>query len=58
MKYQLLGNTGVYVSRLCLGTMTFGGRGIPPYDQIGGLNQAEIQDVVNAACSGTVNLAT
>lgn len=55
MKYQLLGNTGVYVSRFCLGTMTFGGRGIPPYDQIGGLNQAEIQDVVNAALDSGIN---
>lgn len=27
MKYNLLGNTGLKVSELCLGTMTFGGRG-------------------------------
>lgn len=27
MRYQKLGNTGLFVSRLCLGTMTFGGEG-------------------------------
>jgi aryl-alcohol dehydrogenase-like predicted oxidoreductase len=25
MRYQKLGNTGLFVSELCLGTMTFGG---------------------------------
>ncbi len=25
MKYKILGNTGLKVSELCLGTMTFGG---------------------------------
>ncbi len=28
MKYKALGNTGLFVSELCLGTMTFGGRGV------------------------------
>jgi len=27
VRYQLLGQTGLYVSELCLGTMTFGGKG-------------------------------
>lgn len=27
MKYKNLGNTGLLVSELCLGTMTFGGKG-------------------------------
>ena len=27
MRYRLLGRTGLYVSELCLGTMTFGGEG-------------------------------
>jgi aryl-alcohol dehydrogenase-like predicted oxidoreductase len=27
MKYRVLADTGVFVSELCLGTMTFGGRG-------------------------------
>ncbi|HSH66337.1 MAG TPA: aldo/keto reductase, partial [Bacteroidia bacterium] len=28
MKYNLLGNTGLRVSELCLGTMTFGSKGL------------------------------
>ncbi|MBB3148418.1 aryl-alcohol dehydrogenase-like predicted oxidoreductase [Phyllobacterium trifolii] len=28
MKYNTLGNTGLFVSELCLGTMTFGGKGV------------------------------
>ena len=27
MQFEQLGNTGVFVSRLCLGAMTFGGAG-------------------------------
>ena len=27
MKYRPLGRTGMFVSELCLGTMTFGGQG-------------------------------
>jgi hypothetical protein len=27
MRYNVLGKTGLYVSELCLGTMTFGGKG-------------------------------
>jgi aryl-alcohol dehydrogenase-like predicted oxidoreductase len=26
MKYNLLGNTGLKVSEICMGTMTFGGK--------------------------------
>ena len=37
MKYRLLGNTGLYVSELCLGTMTFGAQGF--WEVMGGLQQ-------------------
>lgn len=37
MKYRLLGNTGLYVSELCLGTMTFGAKGF--WEVMGGLQQ-------------------
>src|SRR5258708_31811711 len=28
MKYNQMGNTGLFVSEICLGTMTFGGQGM------------------------------
>ena len=44
MRYNLLGNTGLKVSELCLGTMTFGGKGI--YTAIGSLPQDEVDALV------------
>ncbi|MEK8108480.1 aldo/keto reductase [Micromonospora sp. M12] len=37
MKYRLLGSTGVYVSEISLGAMTFGGSGHPLWGTLGGL---------------------
>lgn len=54
MKYKTLGNTGLLVSRLCLGTMTFGdGSGI--YKHIGASGQKEADDLVKAALEAGVN---
>ena len=53
MKYRLLGNTGLYVSELCLGTMTFGGEGF--WKVMGGLQQAAVNELVKAAYDGGVN---
>jgi len=39
MQYQQLGNTGVFVSRLCLGAMTFGGATTSIWSAIGALGQ-------------------
>ena len=55
MKYKLLGDTGVFVSRLCLGAMTFGGRSMPPYDQVGGLDQQQTSTIVDAALDAGIN---
>ena len=45
MRYQKLGNTGLFVSELCLGTMTFGGEeGM--WGKIGQLRQAEAEQLV------------
>jgi aryl-alcohol dehydrogenase-like predicted oxidoreductase len=55
MKYRLLGDTGVFVSRICLGTMTFGGRNLPPYDKVGGLDQATTASIVDTALEAGVN---
>ena len=40
MKYNILGNTGLKVSELCLGTMTFGGKGF--WTAIGTLQQQPV----------------
>ena len=54
MQYQLLGNTGVFVSRLCLGAMTFGGAG-SIFQVIGGLPQPEVDTLVGNSLDAGVN---
>jgi aryl-alcohol dehydrogenase-like predicted oxidoreductase len=51
MKYRVLGDTGVFVSELCLGAMTFGGGG-QIWQTIGGLGQAEVDMLVGRALYG------
>lgn len=54
MRYNPLGQTGLLVSELCLGTMTFGGtEGM--WAQIGKLDQAQADALVGAALAGGVN---
>jgi aryl-alcohol dehydrogenase-like predicted oxidoreductase len=53
MRYNLLGRTGLYVSELCLGTMTFGGKGF--WEVVGKLGQAEAEALVGTALDGGVN---
>ncbi len=54
MKYKLLGNTGLKVSELCLGTMTFGG-GKGMWSAIGDLQQAEVDHLVKASVDAGIN---
>lgn len=54
MKYNLLGNTGLKVSELCLGTMTFGG-GNGMWKAIGQLPQDEVDQIVKMAVDGGIN---
>jgi aryl-alcohol dehydrogenase-like predicted oxidoreductase len=54
MKYRVLGDTGVFVSELCLGAMTFGG-GNPVWQTIGGLGQAEVDVLVGRALDAGIN---
>src|SRR3954470_2107595 len=54
MRYNLLGNTGLYVSELCLGAMTFGG-GSGMWQAIGKLGQSESQALVSTALDAGVN---
>jgi aryl-alcohol dehydrogenase-like predicted oxidoreductase len=54
MDYKTLGNTGLLVSRLCLGTMTFGGaKGV--WKTIGAVDQAGADELVNAAIESGIN---
>ena len=54
MKYRPLADTGVFVSELCLGTMTFGGRG-QMWEVIGGLDQPAVDAIVHRALDRGVN---
>jgi aryl-alcohol dehydrogenase-like predicted oxidoreductase len=56
MRYNQLGRTGLYVSEICLGTMTFGGtaeQGI--WKAIGSLGQDTVDDIVGRALKAGVN---
>ncbi|HEX3367091.1 aldo/keto reductase [Phenylobacterium sp.] len=56
MKYNQLGRTGLFVSEICLGTMTFGGSedtGI--WKTIGALQQGEVDGIVGRALESGVN---
>src|SRR5580765_4354823 len=54
MKFRQLADTGVFVSELCLGAMTFGGRG-QQWQVIGGLEQADVDAIVHRALDGGIN---
>ncbi len=54
MRYRSLGATGVFVSELCLGTMTFGGKG-GLWSQIGDLQQADADALVGRALEAGIN---
>src|SRR6476619_2999695 len=54
MQYATLGNTGLLVSRLCFGTMTFGdGRGV--IKGIGAVGQAGADELVKTSIDGGIN---
>ncbi len=53
MKYRLLGRTGLLVSELCLGTMTFGGKGF--WEVIGQQGQELVNEIVAHSLDAGVN---
>ena len=53
MRYKTLGGTGLLVSEICLGTMTFGGRGF--WTAIGTLDQSVADGIVARALDAGVN---
>jgi aryl-alcohol dehydrogenase-like predicted oxidoreductase len=54
MRYRKFGRTGLFVSELCLGTMTFGGEG-GMWAQIGELKQAEADRLVGRSLDAGIN---
>ena len=54
MKYRQLADTGVFVSELCLGAMTFGGRG-GMWEVIAGLDQAGVDTIVHRSIEAGIN---
>jgi aryl-alcohol dehydrogenase-like predicted oxidoreductase len=54
MRMKKLGNTGLMVSELCLGTMTFGNMG-GVFAQIGQLQQNEVDGIVRGAIDSGIN---
>jgi aryl-alcohol dehydrogenase-like predicted oxidoreductase len=53
MKMRFLGNTGIKVSEICFGAMTFGGRSF--WKIIGEVDQKEATDIVNTAIERGIN---
>ena len=54
MRHRPLGRTGLFVSEMCLGTMTFGG-GAGLWAQIGAVQQAEADALVSQALDAGIN---
>ena len=54
MRYNRLGNTGLFVSELCLGTMTFGG-GEGIWGKIGSLQQQEAERLIARSLDAGIN---
>lgn len=54
MRYRLLGETGLYVSELSMGTMTFGGKSL--WDVMGKLSSSQAETFIGTAFDAGVNL--
>jgi aryl-alcohol dehydrogenase-like predicted oxidoreductase len=55
MKYNLLGNTGLLVSEICFGTMTFGGSGGGIWGNIGKTQQEEVNSLMKTVADAGIN---
>src|SRR5271169_4814774 len=53
MRYRPVGRTGLFVSEICLGTMTFGGKGF--WQAIGKLPGPEAETIVGTSLDAGVN---
>ena len=54
MKYKKLGRTGLFVSEICFGTMTFGGRGAM-WPIIGQLDQTAANNLLRLSIDAGIN---
>jgi aryl-alcohol dehydrogenase-like predicted oxidoreductase len=54
MRHHPLGRTGLFVSELCLGTMTFGG-GAGIWGQIGNLQQSDAEQLIGQSLDAGIN---
>ena len=55
MRYRKLSRTGLLVSEICMGAMTFGGEGGGVWKAIGQLPQDEVNEIVQTAFDAGVN---
>jgi aryl-alcohol dehydrogenase-like predicted oxidoreductase len=55
MKYNYVGNTGLMVSELCFGTMTFGGQEAGMWNNIGQFQQKEVNKMLETVISSGIN---
>jgi len=56
MKYNQLGRTGIFVSEICLGAMTFGGNAdAGMWKAIGAIGQADVDIIIGKAVAAGVN---
>ena len=55
MKYNLLGNTGLLVSEICFGTMTFGGSNGGIWSNIGKVQQDEVNSLMKTVVESGIN---
>ena len=53
MKYRMLGRTGLYVSEICFGTMTFAGKG--RFKNVGQVDQRGADEMVKASLDAGIN---
>src|ERR1700733_3655812 len=53
MQYNTMGNTGLLVSRLCFGAMTFGGSGL--FQMVGATKQKEADELIKYCLEQEIN---
>ena len=55
MKFNYVGDTGLMVSELCFGTMTFGGVDAGTWSQIASVPQKEVNQMLKAVFDAGIN---